>query len=139
MQGGRTRDGAGILLFLVLAYGIASLVHFVHNAVYLREYPNMPASITATTVYGAWLAVAATGCVGYGLYRWGWHRIGLLVVAIYAAFGFAGLDHYTLAPPSAHSVVMNVTILCEFVAALILFLFAARGLFIQARGASRAA
>ena len=118
-----TRRNERILLFLAVAYGIASLIHFVHNAVYLHQYPNMPPSITALRVYAAWLVVAAVGCAGYFLYRRGWPRLGLLVMAIYALLGFGGLDHYALAPPTAHTVAMNTTILCEVAAAAALLLF----------------
>jgi hypothetical protein len=131
MEERRTRDQGRILLLLVVAYAIASLIHFVHNAVYLHDYPNMPRSITVTDVYAVWIAQATVGCVGYGLYRRGWPRVGLLVIGIYATFGLAGLDHYVLAPPSAHSVVMNLTIGFEVIAAATLFVVVAYRLFAQ--------
>ena len=36
-----------------------------------------------------------------------------MLIAIYAVLGFAGLDHYTLAPVSAHTLAMNATIWLE--------------------------
>ena len=120
-----TRRSEGLLLFLVVAYGVASLTHFAHNAVYLHQYPNMPPSLTAARVWMAWLVVAAVGCAGYGLYRRNRPRTGLLLIAIYALLGFVGLDHYTLAPPAAHTIGMNATMWGEVVAAAALLLFAA--------------
>ena len=38
----------GILLFL---FGACSLVHFVHNAEYITNYPNMPTSWSRNDVY----------------------------------------------------------------------------------------
>jgi hypothetical protein len=44
---------------------------------------------------------------------------------MYAVLGFAGLDHYVLAPMSAHTVAMNVTIWLEFATGLLLLAFVA--------------
>jgi len=108
------------LLTLILIYGAASLVHFLHNAVYLESYPNMPVWLTPLGVLASWLLVAGTGAVGYWLVRKGSTAVGLAVIALYAALGFAGLDHYALAPVSAHSLAMNATIVAEVVAASVL-------------------
>jgi hypothetical protein len=113
------------LLGLTIVYGLASLIHFVHNAVYLHEYPQMPASFTAFGVYAAWWVVATVGCVGYCLYRWGPRRIGLLVMAVYALMGLDSLGHYVLAPLAAHSIGMNATILGEVGTAALLLAFTA--------------
>ena len=106
-----------LLLTLIIIYGAASLLHFVHNAVYIDAYPNLPAWITPAVVYVSWLVIAATGAVGYWLYRRGSRAFGLMVIGVYALFGFGGLDHYTLAPASAHSMAMNATILGEVITA----------------------
>ena len=113
-----TRNRA--LLTLILIYGAASLAHFVHNAVYLDRYPNMPTWLTPLGVLTAWLGVAAIGTVGYCLFRKGLTATGLAVIALYAALGFAGLDHYAIAPVDAHSFAMNATIGGEVIAASVL-------------------
>jgi hypothetical protein len=125
-------------LFLAIAYGVASLVHFFHNATYLRQYPGMPAWLTAVGVWSAWCATAAIGAAGYWIYRSVSERAGLLMLALYAALGFAGLDHYAVAPVAAHSVAMNATILCEVVAAAVLLLFVSRLLLARPRTAGAA-
>jgi hypothetical protein len=109
------------IFWLMLAYTAASLAHFVHNAQFVADYPNLPASLSAARIYAAWVAIAAVGLVGYLLMRFGFTLIGLCVVAVYAAFGFDGLLHYTLAPMSAHSWGMNVSIWLEALAAAVLF------------------
>jgi hypothetical protein len=119
-----TRDA--ILLPLMLVYGAASLLHFVHNAVYLRAYPNLPAWLTPAGVIAAWLVVASVGAVGYLLYSRVSRAAGLITIAAYAVLGFGGLDHYTVAPVSAHTVAMNLTILLEAVAAVVLLVCVAR-------------
>jgi len=40
-----------------------------------------------------------------------------MVIGLYALLGFGGLDHYAVAPVSAHSMAMNATILGEVIAA----------------------
>jgi len=107
------RRGDVFLLPLMLIYGAASLLHFLHNAVYLRDYPNLPLWLTAGGVMGAWMIVAGTGLVGYLLYSRVTRAGGLIAITVYAVFGLAGLDHYTVAPVSAHTVAMNLTILLE--------------------------
>lgn len=100
------------LLALVLVHAAASFLHFAHNATYLADYPNMPTWISPMGVYAVWLAEAAVGACGAMLLLRG-RRAGLVLIAIYALLGFAGLDHYMLAPISAHTLAMNVTIWLE--------------------------
>ncbi len=113
---------APFLLASFVLYTLASLTHFVHNAEFIHDYPNLPAWLLRSHVYLAWLAVFAVGVAGYATLKFGYRRAGLLVLAAYAGLGFAGLDHYALAPVSAHSIVMNFTIIFEVVAALLLLL-----------------
>ena len=114
------------LLSLAAVYCAASLVHFVHNAEYLAEYPNMPHWISRSTVYATWLGITAVGVVGLCLARTKLAPVGLLLVAIYAALGFDGLGHYLLAPISSHTTVMNFTIWFEVVAAALLIVVVSR-------------
>ena len=105
------------LLTFILLYGAASFVHFTHNALYLALYPNMPPWLTPFGVLASWLVIAGIGAVGYGLFRAGSTLTGLAAIAVYAALGFGGLDHYAIAPVSAHSLAMNTTIVGEVIAA----------------------
>ncbi len=100
------------LLALLLVHAAASLVHFVHNATFLADYPNMPAWISPAVVYAVWLAEAAVGAAGAILLLRS-RMIGLALLGLYAVFGLGGLDHYTLAPMSAHTLAMNATIWLE--------------------------
>lgn len=110
----------GVLLPLLLAYAAASLFHHVHNAEFIHEYPNLPASLSRAQVYGAWLAVTAVGVLGYLLIRWRYQLTGLVVLGAYALLGFDGLAHYAVAPLSAHTWTMNLTIWLEVVTAALL-------------------
>ena len=109
--------GRSILLPMMGLYGVAGLMHFVHNAVYLHDYPNLPPWLTSTGICAAWCATTAVGVLGYWLYRRLSRRAGLLTIAFYAALGLGGLDHYAVAPIGAHSTVMNLTIVVEVVCA----------------------
>ena len=106
----------------LLLYVAASLLHFVHNAEYLADYPNLPAWLDRADVYLAWLGLAAIGAAGWALYRFGWRLAGLLLIGVYAGFGFDGLLHYTRAPVAAHTQAMNFTIWFEVAAAAVLLL-----------------
>ena len=112
------------LLALMLAFAAGSLVHFIHNAEFLKSYPGLPPNWTRAGVYGAWLGISGVGGAGYALLRHGYQRTGLLVVAAYALFGMDSLGHYLLAPMSAHSLGMNATILLEVVPATLLLCLA---------------
>ena len=108
------------LLVLLVIYFVASLIHFAHNAQFVSDYPNLPGWLTRSKVYLAWLAVTAVGSAGLVLLKLRLRLLGLLLSAGYAALGFAGLDHYWVAPVSAHSLAMNATIWFEVAAAAVL-------------------
>ena len=111
---------------LLVAYAAASLLHFGHNAEFLGDYPNMPAWLSRTTVYAAWLALSALGAAGYLLLLRGYRLAGLLMLAAYAAAGFDSFSHYGLAPASAHTAAMNATIWLEAATAALLLVALAR-------------
>jgi hypothetical protein len=112
----------GWLLVLLLAYTGASLFHYVHNAVFLDAYPNLPAWLSSARVYAAWFGVTAIGLAGYLLLRRGYRWAGLAVTAVYGALGLDGLAHYARAPFSAHTLTMNLTILLEAATATLLLI-----------------
>jgi hypothetical protein len=108
--------------WLLAVYAVASLVHFSHNAEYLTQYPNLPASWTRADVYLAWGGVTTVGLSAYVLYRAGYRLVGLTGLIIYSGFGFDGLLHYTRAPMAHHSPAMNFTIWAEVLAAALLLI-----------------
>ncbi len=108
------RNRLAVLLLVSLA---ASLLHFAHNAQFLSDYPNLPPWLTRSQVYLTWLGLAVIGVGGFALYLRGWLACGLLMMVLYAAFGFDGLLHYSRAPFDAHTAAMNFTIWFEVVAA----------------------
>ena len=111
----------GYLLVLLAIYCAASLVHFTHNAEFISAYPNLPAWLTRSKVYVSWVAVTSVGVAGLIVLKFGPRTLGCILIVVYAALGFAGLDHYSLAPMSAHTLAMNATIWFEVVAAAVLF------------------
>jgi hypothetical protein len=69
------------LAILLLAYGVASLVHFMHNAEFLHDYPGLPRTWTHEGVYFAWMAMTAVGLAGWFLATRGYAVVGLLALA----------------------------------------------------------
>ncbi len=109
--------GRKTLATLILLYGVASLLHFVHNAEYLADYPNLPASWTRADVYIAWLAMTTFGLSGWLLLIRGYPRTRLALLVVYSAVGLESLGHYLRAGMHAHTLAMNVSILAEVTAA----------------------
>ncbi len=107
---------------LLMLYAAASLLHFVHNAEYLAQYPNLPSSWSSADIYIAWCCITTLGVVGYLLYLHGNRALGLTFLASYAVLGFGGFLHYTRAPITHHSSMMNVTIWTEGVGAALLLM-----------------
>lgn len=118
--GGKVNQGSQTLPWVFILYAATTLLHFVHNAEYLTQYPHLPPSWSRSDVYGAWCCLMAVGLLGYGLYRFGRRNIGLTVLGLYAILGFGGLLHYTRAPVAHHSAMMNITIWAEAVAGTLL-------------------
>jgi len=116
----------------VLAYCAASLLHHVHNAEFLGEYPNMPAWLAPAGVYAAWLVVTAVGAIGYSLFHRSYRLPGLTALGIYGALGLYGLGHYTVAPLSAHTSTMHLTIWLE-VATGVLLMITVAGLMLNGK------
>nr|WP_298724465.1 hypothetical protein [uncultured Steroidobacter sp.] len=118
------------LLFLLLAvYAMASLVHFVHNAEFLSDYPGLPTSWSRGGVYLAWIGMTAIGALGALLVYRRRDSIGLILLAVYAALGLDSLGHYVVAPLSSHTAMMNATILLEVGAAALVIFAISRRLF----------
>jgi len=109
------------LAVLLFAYAGASLIHHVHNAEFLADYPNMPGWITRPAVYAAWLCETMLGVAGYLILRRGHPVVGIGLIVVYAAFGFDAFAHYALAPAAAHTAAMNATIWLEAAAATLVF------------------
>ena len=111
------RDQLMRLAVLLMVYLVASLLHFAHNAEFLGDYPNLPTWLTRSDVYFVWIGQAVIGLVGFSLCLRGRQTPGLLLIGLFAAFGFDGLLHYARAPLGAHTVAMNFTIWFEVIAA----------------------
>ena len=110
------------LPILLLVYVAASLIHFIHNAEFLADYPNLPTSWTRSGVYLAWIVMTLVGAAGWTLVSRGYQLTGLLFLSVYAILGLDSLGHYVLAPLSNHTVVMNSTILLEVTAAALVLI-----------------
>jgi hypothetical protein len=113
------------LLIFLATFCAASLVHFIHNAEFLSEYPGLPKTWTRGGVYGAWAAMTAIGVCGWFVTKTKFRLLGLAIIAGYSFFGLDSLGHYFVAPMAAHSAAMNVTILIEVSCAFALLAYTA--------------
>jgi len=113
----RRRSLPTLLLALTIVYFFTSLWHFGHNAEFICEYPNLPTWLTRAKVYAAWAAITSVGAFGIFLIDKRFTVAGLLFIAVYAALGFDGLGHYSVAPMELHTFTANLTILSEVAAA----------------------
>jgi len=125
IHNGRKISQADWLPIILLVYCSASLLHFIHNAVFIDAYPNLPGWISAVGVYITWFGITGIGIAGYSLIRYGKRFIGLVTCAVYGAIGLDGLGHYSLAPISAHTFTMNLTIWLEAITAVIVLIVVA--------------
>jgi molybdate transport system substrate-binding protein len=80
----------------------------------------------AAGVWAAWLGLTAVGIAGYWIMKRGYSKSGLGVLAAYGVLTLGGLDHYTVAPFSAHTTMMNMTIWLEVTTATLLLVAVAR-------------
>lgn len=125
------------LIAAFLAHVAATLIHFVHNAVYLNEYPNLPHWLTSGGVYASWCALTAIGVFGWVLMRYVSTNVGLVTLGVYALLGFGGFDHYTVAAISAHTSAMNLTIVLEAITGSLLLIATVREYVLQRRVRAR--
>jgi len=116
------RPAKKTLLVLLLIYVVASLIHFIHNAEFLTDYPNLPDSWTRTGVYLVWIGMTVVGVIGWVLVARNFYFSGLLLLAIYAVLGMDSLGHYIVAPFSSHTLTMNLTIMFEVTTATLLLI-----------------
>ncbi len=126
-----------LFLALTVVYFFTSLGHFSHNAEFICEYPNLPAWLTRAKVYAAWVVITSVGVFGMFLIRKRLIAVGLLLIAVYAALGFDGLGHYSLAPMELHTFTANLTILSEVGAAAFLLVVTLHLLALQLRHRDR--
>ena len=114
------------LIALCAVYMVASLIHFAHNAEFLVDYPNLPQTWTRAGVYLGWVGMTVVGAIGLFLVTRGFRVVGLLLIAVYSILGMDSLGHYVVAPISAHTVAMNLTIMLEVSTAALVFVEVAR-------------
>lgn len=108
------------LSIALIVAAAASFLHHAHNAEFLDQYPNMPAWLSPGGVYAAWSAATAIGAGGYWLLTHGYRLAGVALLTLYGCYGLDGLAHYGLAPASAHTAAMNLSIWLEAATALAL-------------------
>lgn len=112
-----------VLLVLLLVNVTASVLHYVDNIRFFDAYPE-PAWISPHFIDAFWFVMTPFAVVGFFLFskgsRWG----SAASLAAYALMSLLVLGHYRYASPWALSFRVNLFILSEAVAALMLLGFA---------------
>ena len=111
-----------ILLILLGANIATSILHYVDNVVFFRHYPE-PTWLTPHLVDLAWFVMTPFGVAGYLFFRRGWRLAACFCLYLYAVMGLVVLGHYLIAPPWKVSLRINLFIIGEAIAALMLGIF----------------
>jgi hypothetical protein len=112
-----------ILLTLVLANVITSIVHYVDNVLFFQHYPE-PTWLYPHLVDMAWFVMTPFGVAGYLLFLRG-RSAAFACLYLYALMSLLVLGHYLIAPPWQVSFKINLFIMAEAIAALLLGMFTA--------------
>jgi hypothetical protein len=108
-----------ILLALLVANIATSILHYVDNILFFRHYPE-PNWLNPHLVDAAWFVMTPIGVAGYLLFLRGRCTAAFACLYLYAAMGLLVLGHYLIAPPWRVSFKINLFILAEAIAALLL-------------------
>lgn len=119
-----------ILLTLVLANVVTSILHYVDNVVSFRHYPE-PTWLNPHLVDLAWFVMTPFGVAGCVLYVRGRSAAAFTCLYLYALMSLLVVGHYLITPPWRVSFKINLFIMAEAVAAVLLGTFTA---WLQIRG-----
>jgi hypothetical protein len=108
-----------ILLTLLAANIVTSILHYVDNVVFFRHYPE-PTWLSPHFVDMAWFVMTPFGVAGYLLFLRGRRTAAFACLYLYAVMGLLVLGHYLIAPPWQVCFKINLFILAEAIAALLL-------------------
>ncbi|NES19134.1 MAG: hypothetical protein F6K41_09415 [Symploca sp. SIO3E6] len=111
-----------VLLLLIILNIIVSLGHYIHNMMFLPQYYE-PDWITPSLIDTLWFVMTPFSCIGYLLYLRGSLKLGYLLIYIYCFLSLLVLGHYVMTPIGMLSLTINLVILAEAIAAVILALY----------------
>ena len=115
------------LLNIVFFTAVASsLVHYTDNYLAFDRFPNdgVGPSITADSVWIAWIIFTAFGIAGYIVYRRGQIRQGSALLGVYSISGLIGIGHYTASGMSELAWWRHVHIGLDFLCGVAVLTFA---------------
>jgi len=101
----------------------ASAAHFLHNAVFLAEYPGPPWIPGPWFVIVAWLCVATVLLAGYAWHRRGRAGRAVVAVTLYCLSCLLVFGHYVYAPPADFDLLSNALIFSEGTSGMVLWVY----------------
>jgi hypothetical protein len=110
------------LLPLVLANIASSVLHYVDNVIFFREYPE-PAWATPHIVDAFWFVMTPFAVAGYFLLRRRVMVWGSLALYLYAGMSLLVLGHYLYAPVGSIQFRINLFIILESALAVALIAY----------------
>jgi hypothetical protein len=96
----------------------------VDNVLFFRHYPE-PTWLNAHLVDMAWFVMTPLGVAGYVLFLRGRSAAAFACLYLYALTSLLVLGHYLIAPPWQVSFKINLFIMAEAIAAVLLGMFTA--------------
>jgi len=112
-----------VLKVLVVANLLASGSHFLHNAVFLEDYPGPPWIPGPWFVVAAWCLIAAVLVLGYRWHRAGEPRKALVAICLYCASCILVFGHYIYGSPRSFDALTNLLIVTEGAAGITLLVY----------------
>ena len=117
-----SRVQARVLLVLLIVNVTASILHYVDNLRFFEAYPE-PAWIRPHFIDAFWFVMTPLAVVGFLWFRKGSRWRASASLAAYALMSLLVLGHYRYASPWELSFRVNLFILVEAVAAVVLLGF----------------
>lgn len=113
------------LLVLIILNIIATFGHYVDNICYFADYPE-PHWLSPSIVDAFWFFMTPFAAFGYWYYLKGWHGLARWSLVAYCLMSLLVLGHYLIEPPWNVAFRINLLILIEALAAVVLLLYVLR-------------
>ena len=110
-----------LLILIVVNIG-ASILHYVDNILFFSTYPEPP-WINTHIIDSFWFVMTPVALFGYWLFSKGLRNYAYLCLYLYALMSLLVLGHYRYGSIGELSIKINLLILIEALAAMVLIIY----------------